>query len=69
MGFVDGRYIALGASPEPTDRQERDRVLAVLRETLAADDLAAAMLSGATMSEDEAIDSALLLGAAGNLDR
>jgi non-specific serine/threonine protein kinase len=69
MGFIDARYVALGATPEPTDRQESERVLGVLRETLTAEDLEVAMTSGATMGEDEAIETALLLGAAGSVNR
>jgi tetratricopeptide (TPR) repeat protein len=61
LGFVDARFVALGASREPTDLQEFERVLAVLRETLPAEVLAVALSRGAAMSQDEALEAALLV--------
>jgi tetratricopeptide (TPR) repeat protein len=60
MGFVDRRFAELGATREPTDLSECERVLSVLRETLPTGELAAAMARGMAMSEDEAIEIALL---------
>jgi hypothetical protein len=69
MGYVDKRFAALGATREPTDRQECERVRAVLREKLSADELEAAMARGAEMNEDEAFEAALLVESAGNAER
>jgi hypothetical protein len=59
IGFVERRYAALGAAPEPTDRQEYDRVLAALREALPAHEVEFSLGRGAAMTEDDAIEEAL----------
>jgi hypothetical protein len=49
---------ALGASRQYTGRQEHDRVMSVLRDTIGIDELAKLMLAGAAMSDDQVIEGA-----------
>jgi hypothetical protein len=60
MGFVEARYAALGAALEPTDKQEYDRVHSALQ-ALPPGELEFTLTRGAAMSEDEAIEEALLV--------
>ena len=59
IGFVGARYAALGAAPEPTDRQEYNRVLAALRAAMPWNQLDLLLARGAEMSEEQAIEEAL----------
>jgi len=59
IGFVGARYAALGAAPEPTDRQEYNRVLAALRAAMPSNQLDLLLARGAEMSEEQAIEEAL----------
>ncbi len=60
VGFVDAWLTALGANREYTERQEYDRVMAALRETL-GERLKSTMALGAQWSEEIAIGVALEL--------
>jgi predicted ATPase len=59
LGFVNARISALGSSRWRHQQQEYDGALAVLHETLGADQAAQLMTVGAAMIEDEAIEEAL----------
>jgi predicted ATPase len=61
FGFVDACLAALG-SPRDTlhDRQEYERAMAVLRNAMSSDQLANLMNEGAAMSQEQAIDEALV---------
>jgi tetratricopeptide (TPR) repeat protein len=60
IGFVDSRLSILGAPREFKMRQEYDRLLATLHDGLRQDELASLLTAGATMTEDHAINEALL---------
>jgi tetratricopeptide (TPR) repeat protein len=65
LGFVDGRLTAFAHVPRDyTERQEYDRVLAELRDAIAADELETLMADGAAMTQEQAIEAALSLLAA-----
>jgi len=61
FGFVDACLAALG-SPRDTlhDRQEYERAMAVLRNAMSSDQLANLMNEGTAMSQEQAIDEALV---------
>jgi tetratricopeptide (TPR) repeat protein len=61
MGFVDARVAVLGVARWYTEQQEYDRVLAVLRGAVGAAELADLMVAGAEMTEDQAIEEALII--------
>jgi len=61
LGFVDARLAGLGAERQYTEQQEYDCTFAFLGAMLGADRFAALMAAGATMSEEEAIDQALIV--------
>jgi predicted ATPase len=57
LGFVDTRLAAIGLLRRPhAIRQEYDRVVDVLQETIGADEVARLMAAGAAMTEDQAIE-------------
>jgi predicted ATPase len=58
-GFVDAQYAALGAPPEPTDGDERERIWAALRAAIPPEDLAFLIERGAATSAEEAFAEAL----------
>jgi predicted ATPase/DNA-binding XRE family transcriptional regulator len=57
-GFVDARLVSLGSVGF---FEEYDRALVVLRETLGIDSVATLMAAGATMTEEQAVEEALVL--------
>lgn len=59
FGFVDARLAGLGSPRMPVDRQEYERVFALLLGAMSADELAILTNIGAVMSEEQAIDEAL----------
>jgi tetratricopeptide (TPR) repeat protein len=59
LGYTDARYTALGAQREPTEQWGYDKLMAALRETLSADEIAALGAEGAAWSEDQAVEEAL----------
>jgi predicted ATPase/class 3 adenylate cyclase len=61
LGYVDTRTTALDAVREYTEQQEYDKMLAVLREALGADELARLLQEGSGWSEDQAITEAMLI--------
>jgi hypothetical protein len=62
LGYVDAQYSALGMQREPTEQCGYDQLIATLRETLSADELAQLAAEGAAWSEDQAVAEALYLG-------
>jgi hypothetical protein len=61
FGFVEARLTALVGGVENLDRKYYQGALAVLRETIGADELTRLMAIGATMTEDEAVARAQAL--------
>jgi predicted ATPase len=59
LGYVDAQYAALGMQREPTEQWGYDKLIAALRETLSADEIAALGAEGAAWSEDQAVEEAL----------
>jgi tetratricopeptide (TPR) repeat protein len=58
LGYVDAQYTALGLQREPTEQWGYDKLMAALRETLSADEIAALAADGAAWSEDQAVEEA-----------
>ena len=58
-GYADSAHAAKEASRQPNEARARDRLQALLREKLAADELERLLAEGARMSEDEACRLAL----------
>jgi predicted ATPase len=59
LGYVDAQYVALGQQREPTEQWSYDKLMAGLRETLNADEIATLGADGAAWSEDQAVEEAL----------
>jgi predicted ATPase len=59
LGYVDAQYTALGMQREPTEQWGYDKLMATLRETLSADEIAQLTADGAAWSEDQAVAEAL----------
>jgi predicted ATPase/class 3 adenylate cyclase len=59
LGYVDAQYAALGTQREPTEQWGYDKLMAALRETLSADEIAQLAADGAAWSEDQAVEEAL----------
>lgn len=59
LGFVDVRLAAMGSERLLTELQEYDRALRALREAAGADAVAQAMASGATLTQERAVETAL----------
>jgi tetratricopeptide (TPR) repeat protein len=59
LGYVDAQYAALGQQREPTEQWGYDKLMAALRETLSADEIAQLAADGAAWSEDQAVEEAL----------
>jgi hypothetical protein len=57
FGFTHSREVTLGMATD-SSRREYDRALAVLRSVLSSDDVTDLMMSGAMMTEDEAVAQA-----------
>ena len=61
LGYVDARLSALESLREYTERQEYDRIFAVLRGAFGADQVARRMAEGSIWSEDQAVAEAMLI--------
>jgi predicted ATPase/class 3 adenylate cyclase len=61
LGYVDAQYTALGLQREPTEQWGYDKLMAALRETLSADEIARLAADGAAWSEDQAVEEALVV--------
>jgi hypothetical protein len=59
LGYVDAQYTALGMQREPTEQWGYDNLMAALRETLSADEIAQLAADGAAWTEDQAVAEAL----------
>jgi hypothetical protein len=59
LGYVDAQYTALGMQRETTEQWGYDKLVAALRETLSADEIARLAADGAAWSEDQAVEEAL----------
>jgi tetratricopeptide (TPR) repeat protein len=59
LGYVGAQYAALGMRREPTEQWGFDKLMAALRKTLSADEIATLGAEGAAWSEDQAIEEAL----------
>jgi hypothetical protein len=59
LGYVDAQYTALGMQREPTEQWGYDKLMAVLHETLSADEITKLAADGAAWSEDQAVEEAL----------
>jgi predicted ATPase len=59
LGYVNAQYTALGMQRESTERWGYDKLMAALRETLSADEIAQLGADGAAWSEDQAAAEAL----------
>jgi tetratricopeptide (TPR) repeat protein len=59
LGFVDARLASLGSAQTIISRQERERIVSALRDTMTAERLEQLMAAGASMTEDEAAHEAL----------
>jgi predicted ATPase len=59
LGYVDAQYTALGMQRETTEQSGYDKLMAALRETLSADEIAALGAEGAAWSEEQAVEEAL----------
>jgi predicted ATPase len=59
LGYVDAQYAALGMQREPTEQWGYDKLMAALRETLSADEIARLGAVGAAWSEDQVVEEAL----------
>jgi hypothetical protein len=59
LGFVGERIAELKAAWEYTERQEHDRVLAVLRDAIETADLGNLITAGAALTIDRAVEEAL----------
>jgi predicted ATPase/DNA-binding XRE family transcriptional regulator len=60
IGFVDARLADVGSPRTPADQREYDRALAILRGAMGSDELASFINAGAAMSEEQAVDEALM---------
>ena len=54
-GYLAARHAALGMTPDPNDREERERIANALEGALPAEELAFLRSRGAALSEDDAI--------------
>jgi hypothetical protein len=61
IGYVDALLGKSGAERYPDEQSEYERLLSALRGSLGANELATLMASGATMTQDQVIASALAL--------
>jgi predicted ATPase len=59
LGCVDAQYTTLGLQREPTEQWGYEKLMAALRETLSADEIAQLAAEGAAWSEDQAVEEAL----------
>jgi hypothetical protein len=59
LGCVGTQYSQLGYAREPTEQWGYDKLMAALRETLSADEIATLAADGAAWSEDQAVEEAL----------
>jgi predicted ATPase/Tfp pilus assembly protein PilF len=59
LGYVDTQYTALGTQREPTEQWGYDKLMAAMRETLSANEIAQLAADGAAWSEDQAVEEAL----------
>jgi hypothetical protein len=59
LGYADVQYGRLGYKREPTEQWGYDKLMAALRETLSADEIATLGAEGAVWSEDQAVEEAL----------
>jgi predicted ATPase/class 3 adenylate cyclase len=59
LGYVGAQYAALGMQRETTEKWGHDKLLTALHETLSAHEIAQLVASGATWSEDQAVEEAL----------
>jgi predicted ATPase len=59
LGYVDAQYTGLGMQRETTEQWGYDKLMATLRETLSADEIATLGAEGAAWSEDQAVEEAL----------
>jgi len=59
LGYVDAQFTALSMQREPTEQWGYDKLMATLRETLNADEIAQLAAEGAAWSEDRAVEEAL----------
>jgi hypothetical protein len=59
LAYVDAQYAELGMQREPTEQWGYDKLMATLRETLSADEIATLGAEGAAWSEDRAVEEAL----------
>jgi hypothetical protein len=60
LGFVDARLASLGSPQGPLGKWEHDRVSTVLRKAMRDDELSSLTAAGAAMTEEQAIEAALL---------
>lgn len=61
LGYIDTRLTTLQTLREYTEQQEYDKMLAALRASLGADDLAKVMSEGRAWTEDRAVEEALVI--------
>jgi hypothetical protein len=61
LGFVDARLAILGAPRQYTEQQEHERATSVLRTAFVQDELDVLIRVGASMTDDQAIDEALIV--------
>jgi predicted ATPase len=59
LSYVDAQYTALGVQREPTEQWSYDKLMAALRESLTAEEIATLGAEGAAWSEDQAVEEAL----------
>jgi tetratricopeptide (TPR) repeat protein len=59
LGYVDAQYSQLRAQRQTTEQWGYDKLMAALRETLSADEIAELAVDGAAWSEDQALEEAL----------
>jgi hypothetical protein len=59
VGYADAQYTALGLQRQPTEQWGYEKLMAALRETLSADEIAQLAADGAACSEDQAVEQAL----------
>jgi tetratricopeptide (TPR) repeat protein len=59
LGYEDAQYTALGIQRETTEQWGYDKLVAALRETLSADEIAQLTAEGAAWTEDRAVEEAL----------
>ncbi|MGB8908819.1 MAG: helix-turn-helix domain-containing protein [Candidatus Cybelea sp.] len=61
LGFVDSRLTALGSTQFRHQRQERERTLASIRDTLGTETVTRLMAEGAAMTEEQSLKEALAI--------